>query len=133
MHSLYRQRLVSAFGALDLINDGDSIVLPTGVGEPPTLMTALSEHRQRFKGVQIVQLLPMRSHSYLTPDTRGHVRHLSMFFSGVTRPGGQAGWIDWVPSNFSEIPSLIERGQMPCDVVFTLASPMDERGNFSVS
>lgn len=133
MLSLYQQRRVPVLDAVRQVRDGDSIVLPTGVGEPPSLMAALTAERSRFRDVQVVQLLPMRPHAYLTPDSRAQVRHLSMFFSGVTRPGGQAGWIDWVPSNFSEIPALIDRGEVPCDVVFTLASAMDEHGYFSVS
>jgi hypothetical protein len=56
-----------------------------------------------------------------------------LFYGGATRAGGQAGWIDFIPNYFSEIPSLIERGQMPADVVFSMASPMDAHGYFSLS
>ena len=37
-----------------------------------------------------------------------------------------------MPSNFSELPTLIKRGLTPADVVFTVASPMDEHGYFSL-
>ena len=43
------------------------------------------------------------------------------------------GWVDFIPNYFSEIPSNIERGQIPADVVFTMASPMDAHGYFSIS
>ena len=36
---------------------------------------------------------------------------------------GQRGSIDFIPDYFSEIPVLIERGLMPADVVFAMASP----------
>ena len=51
----------------------------------------------------------------------------------ATRAGGQAGWIDFIPNYFSEIPSHIERGQIRADVVLTMASPMDAHGYFSLS
>jgi hypothetical protein len=35
----------SAADALALVRDGESIVVPTGVGEPPALLTALSDQR----------------------------------------------------------------------------------------
>jgi acyl-CoA hydrolase len=50
-----------------------------------------------------------------------------------TLAGGQAGWIDFLPNHFSEIPSQIRRGQMAADVVFAMASPMDAHGYFSIS
>ena len=53
--------------------------------------------------------------------------------AAATRAGGQEGWIDFIPNCFSEIPSHIERGQIPADVVFSMASPMDAHGYFSLS
>ena len=47
--------------------------------------------------------------------------------------GGQEGWIDYIPAYFSELPGLIARNMIPADVVFTMASPMDEHGYFSLS
>ncbi|RMW99645.1 acetyl-CoA hydrolase/transferase family protein [Allofranklinella schreckenbergeri] len=129
----YAQKLCSAADAIRHVRNGDTIVVPTGVGEPPALLTALSEARREFEGVQVSQILPVRKYDYLDPETAHHVRHRAYFFSGVTRPGGQQGLIDFLPAYFSEIPQLIRRGQFPADVVFTIASPMDEHGYFSLS
>ena len=38
-----------------------------------------------------------------------------------------------MPAYFSELPQLIDRGLTPVDVVFSMASPMDEHGFFSLS
>jgi acyl-CoA hydrolase len=81
----------------------------------------------------VAQLLPLRHYDYIDPSTREHVRHVSLFYGGPTRAGGQAGWIDFVPNCFSDMPRLIERGELACDVAFTLASPMDAAGNFALS
>ena len=129
----YRQKRTSAAEAVRLVRDGDAIIVPTGVAEPPALLTALSEQRRDFHDVSVAQILPVRKFDYFDFDTRDHVRHTAYFYSGASRPGGQAGWIDSVPAYFVELPAMIARGQIPADVVFTLASPMDAHGYFSLS
>jgi len=97
------------------------------------LLTALSEQRRDFQDVKVAQILAVRKFGYIDPETVQHVRHVALFYGAATRAGGQAGWIDFIPNYFSEIPSLIGRGQMPADVVFSMASPMDAHGYFSLS
>ncbi len=129
----YQQKLVAAADAVRLVRDGDFIIVPTGVGEPPALLTALSEQRLALRDVKVAQILALRKYAYIDPETTEHVRHVALFYGGATRAGGQGGWIDFIPNYFSEIPALIERGQMPADVVFSMASPMDAHGYFSLS
>jgi acyl-CoA hydrolase len=133
VQDLYQQKRAAADDAIGLVNNGDVIIVPTGVGEPPTLLTALSEQRRRFQDVKVAQILAVRKYGYIDPETVDHVRHVAFFFGGASRAGGQEGWIDFIPSYFSEMPSLIERGQIPADVVFSMASPMDQHGYFSLS
>ncbi|MEI8028492.1 MAG: acetyl-CoA hydrolase/transferase C-terminal domain-containing protein [Comamonadaceae bacterium] len=133
VQDLYQRKRGSVEDALDLLKNGDFIIVPTGVGEPPTLLTALSEQRRRFRDVKVAQILAVRKYGYIDPETVEHVRHVAFFFGAATRVGGQSGWIDFIPSYFSEMPSLIERGQIPADVVFSMASPMDRYGYFSLS
>jgi len=133
IHDIYKQKHLSAADAVRLVQNGDLIIVPTGVGEPPTLLTALSEQRRDFRDVKVAQILAMRKYAYIDPETTEHVRHVALFFGGATRVGGQAGWIDFFPNYFSEIPAQIERGQIPADVVFAMASPMDAHGYFSLS
>lgn len=129
----YAQKTCAATDAIALIRDGDTIIVPTGVGEPPALLEALSDQRHRLHGVTVSQILPLRKFGYFDEHTQDHVRHSAFFFGGPSRPGGQAGWIDYLPAYFSELPQLIERGLTPADVVFSLASPMDEHGYFSLA
>jgi acyl-CoA hydrolase len=130
---LYRSKRGSALDALDHLQDGDMIIVPTGVGEPPTLLHALSEQHQRFADIKVAQILAMRKYGYFEQACRPHVRHASLFFGGASRAGGQGGWCDFIPNYFSEIPALIERGLMPADVVFAMASPMNQHGCFALS
>jgi acyl-CoA hydrolase len=130
---IYERKRMAAAEAISLIENGDFICVPTGVGEPPTLLTALSEQRRNFHGVTVGQILPLRKYAYIDPETVDHVRHLAFFYGGATRPGGHEGWIDYLPSYFSEMPSLIRNRQLRVDAVFSMASPMDEHGFFALS
>jgi acyl-CoA hydrolase len=129
----YQQKRCAAADAIRVIRDGDTVVVPTAVGEPPSLLNALSDARRDFHNVQVCQILAVRKYGYLDPETTEHVRHTAYFYSGATRPGGKDGWVDFIPAYFSEMPSLLDRGLMPADVVFTMASPMDEHGYFSLA
>lgn len=133
VQELYDSKLCNPFDALAVLRDGDMIIVPTGVGEPPSLLGALSERRRQFHDVKVAQILAMRKFGYFEQDTAQHVRHAALFFGGASRASGQGGWCDFIPNYFSEIPTLIERDLMPADVVFALASPMNEQGFFALS
>ncbi|MDE2372265.1 MAG: acetyl-CoA hydrolase/transferase family protein [Burkholderiales bacterium] len=128
----YRSKRCSADDALRLVADGDTIVVPTGAAETPRLLTALSEQRRRFRDVKVAQILPVRPFGYFDPATAEHVRHVAYFLGPASRAGGQAGWIDYLPAYFAELPEMIRRELVPADVVFALASPMDAHGYFSL-
>lgn len=129
----YQTKRVSADEAMRLLQDGDSIIVPSGVGEPPALLHALSAQRRNFHDIKVSQILALRKYGYFDPETTANVRHVALFYGPASRPGGQAGWIDFIPGYFGEIPRLIEQGQIAADVVFAMASPMDEYGFFAVS
>ena len=131
-NALYQQKRMTPSEAIGLVRDGDIIWVPTGVGEPPTLLAQLSQERRRFHDVQVAQTLPLRKFDYFDPATAQHVRHLALFFGAASRPGGQEGWIDFVPNYFYELPHLIGRGFMRADVLFSMASEMDADGYFSL-
>ena len=133
VQTAYAARCGSAADALNHLRDGDMIIVPTGVGEPPALLTALSEQRRQFRDIKVAQILAVRKYGYFDCETAHHVRHAALFFGGASRAAGQAGWADFIPNYFSEIPGMIERGQMPADVVFSMASPMDANGFFALS
>lgn len=129
----YRSRLTTAHDAIDLIQDGDHILVPTAVGEPPTILAALADRATERRDVSLAQTLPLRPYGFNTPELREHVRYRPLFLGGTTRGGAHQGWIDYIPSHFSEMPELVRRGQLPCDVVVAMASPMDEHGFFAIS
>jgi acyl-CoA hydrolase len=133
VRDLYQRKRLSAADAVEAVRDGDFIIVPTGVAEPPSLLTALSDKRLSLRDVKVAQILAMRKYAYIDPATVDHVRHVALFYGGATRAGGQEGWIDFIPNCFSEVPGQIERGLIPADVVFSMASPMDAHGYFALS
>ena len=132
VQELYAAKKTTPAEAIRLVQNGDTIVVPTAVAEPPALLHALSEYRRDFRDVKVAQILAVRKFGYLDPTTAEHVRHSAYFFSGATRPGFKEGVVDFTPSYFSEMPQLIDRGLMPAEVVFTQVSPMDAHGYFSL-
>ena len=57
IQDLYQRKLVSAADAVrQQVRNGDMIIVPTGVGEPPTLLTALSEQRRDFRDVKVAAM-----------------------------------------------------------------------------
>jgi acyl-CoA hydrolase len=76
----------------------------------------------------VAQILAMRKFAYIDPATADHV-HVAFFCSDCHR-GGQEGWIDFIPTTGN--PSIRARADS-ADVVFTMASPMDDHGYFSIS
>ena len=122
-----------AHDVIDLIQDGDTIVVPVGAGEPPAILEALSDRRREKHGVTVAQILPLRKFDYIDPETVEHVRHAAYFLNAPTRKGAQEGWIEYYPHFFFESAGFIRDGSFPCDAVVTLASPMDKHGYFSIS
>ena len=92
IQDLYPRKLVLAAEAVRQVRNDDFISVPTGVGEPPTLLTALSEQRRDFQGVKVAKVLAMRKYGYTDPATAQHVRHVAFFYGSATRAAGQEGW-----------------------------------------
>ena len=133
VQSLYRSKLVTAAEAATRVRDGDTVLVASAVGEPPTLLQALASRRAELHDVTLSQLLPLSPQAYMALDSAPHIRHRSLFLSAAVRAGFKAGWADLVPCHFSEIPRLVRRGEQRCEVVMTMASPMDAHGYFSIS
>jgi acyl-CoA hydrolase len=72
----------------------------------------------------------LRDRRYLDGRYGDRLRHVSYFLSAVTRPRFEAGCLDVVPANFSEVPALLMA--LPKPLVLASASPPDRHGFFSL-
>lgn len=128
----YRAKTVDAATAVSHVQDGDTIVVPIGAGEPPTLLEALSAKRREYRNVTVFQLLALKPYEYFDPTTAQHVRHATAFLGGASRGPVNEGWADFVPAHFSELPDLLRTGKIASEVVFAQVSPMSPHGYFAL-
>ena len=66
LQALYDSKRMTASDAAGQVRDGDTVVVPTGVGEPPALLHALSERRHELRDVAVSQILPLRKFAIST-------------------------------------------------------------------
>ncbi|SHH06439.1 Acyl-CoA hydrolase [Thermosyntropha lipolytica DSM 11003] len=131
-HREYQQKLTTADEAIKLIKDGDHVYCALCAGEPPALLEAIGQNARSFNNVTIMQMLPTREYTYLTPENVPHVRHNSWFSGKKTRQAVNEGWADYTPQHFHDACYLMRDGLVPLDVYIAAVSPMDDRGYFSL-
>jgi len=118
---------------LERIEAGMSIFLGTGVAEPKTLVKHLmATEAPNLEDLELIQVISLSEAISLDELTEQKYR-LKTFFSGwVASEAITAGRVDLIPSRFSEIPRLIESGQIPIDVAFVQVTPPNEAGYCSL-
>lgn len=130
----YKDKLMTAGEAVKRIKSGDRVVVSHAVGEPRTLISAMVENADQYKGVEIVHMVAMGNSPYCRPEMEKHFRHNSLFVGASTRQAVADGRADVTPVFFSEVPELF-RTTLPVDVALVNLSPPDEHGycSFGVS
>ena len=120
-----------AEAVLEHIGSGADLIVPLANGEPVSLLDAVENNADRLDGVKVHQMHALHDRPYLHGAFGDRLRHISYFLSHVTRPCFQAGTIDLVPNNFSEMRDLLrERTDDP--LVLAASSPLDRHGYFSL-
>ncbi|MCU1360371.1 MAG: putative 4-hydroxybutyrate CoA-transferase, partial [Ilumatobacteraceae bacterium] len=92
---------------LNHVGPGCDIIVPLANGEPVTLLDAIENHAATLTGCRVHQMHALRDRPYLHGAFGDRLRHVSYFLSHVTRPCFQAGTIDLVPNNFSEMRAIL--------------------------
>ncbi|MBM3657897.1 MAG: acetyl-CoA hydrolase/transferase family protein [Actinobacteria bacterium] len=105
--------------------------MPLANGEPKTVMDAIDAHGEQLRNVRVHQMHCLHDRPYLHAAYGDNLRHVSYFLSEVTRPGHAAGTVDFVPTDFSDMPLAIHRHTR--DPLFIAAcSPPDRHGYVSL-
>src|SRR5215210_6256926 len=117
-------------GVLDLIREGDDLIVGMFNSEPLTVLDAIEANAERLSGVRIHQMFPFRERPYMHGAFPG-LRHVSWFLSPANREAFHKDACDLVPNNFSEVPALMRRATK-CSLVLTAVSPPDSHGYFSL-
>jgi acyl-CoA hydrolase len=92
------------------VHDGADLVAGLANGGPPALLDALDElaAEGRFEDVTVHQMHPLERRPYMTGAYGERLRHVSYFLAAADRGLVRRG-VEYVPTNFSEVPRVIQR------------------------
>ncbi len=128
----YKSRLCTAEEAVSHIVDGDVVVLAHAMGEPPALVDAMVANAEQYKNVEIKHMVSLGSGGYAAPGMEEHFKVNPLFVSGNVRAAIEEGRGDFTPAFFHEVPILLRKGKLRCDVVMAQVTPPDEYGYCSL-
>ncbi|WLR51299.1 acetyl-CoA hydrolase/transferase C-terminal domain-containing protein [Bacillus tianshenii] len=123
----YEQKQTSAAKAVEFIEQGDDLIVPILVGEPPALLDALP-HYDGLRGNRLFQMLSSRPVMQIDEE---RLKIISMFLGKDERRAFHAGEIDLLPNHFSDVPALLQEITSN-QVIMATVSPIDEEGYFSL-
>ena len=129
----WEQRIVPPDKAFEKIEPGMCIFVGTGIAEPRTLVKRLmASSAHNLQDLELIQLVSLGD-AISIKEIRAQKYRLKTFFSGwVASDAISEGRVDLILSRFSEIPGLIETGQIPIDVAFIQITPPNEAGYCSL-
>lgn len=119
-----------SFDLAAFVRPGDAILWGNGTGEPQTLTEALVEQRANLGGVDV--FLGATFSDTLKPEHADHLRFVGIGGIGSNARLARAGVLDVLPCHVSALPSLIESGRLPVDLVFVQLSRIGSEGRHSL-
>lgn len=102
----YNQKKVSGSKALECVKSGDRVVIGHCSAEPSYLVELLVKNKEKYKDVEIVQLLPLGAAPYTEKGMEKHFKYNSIFVGSSTRNAVAEGGADFTPCFFNQVPSL---------------------------
>jgi 4-hydroxybutyrate CoA-transferase len=123
----YQDHLCTAEEAVTHVRSGDRVVFSHACGEPRVLPRALVKRAAELQAVEIIHMVPMNEAVYCHLDYASSFKHVALFSGPSTREAIWENRAEYLPSLFSEIPSLFEKS-LPLDVAMVTVSPPDKNG-----
>ena len=127
---MHNEVCVKEIDFADIVRAGDMVLWGHGTSEPLVLSEALMRQRSRI-GRFSVFLGPTFSRSVL-PEHADHVSFTGYCGIGANQALYAAGAMDILPSHISQLPELIEQGNLRCDVVLLQLSGSNANGLHSL-
>lgn len=124
----WRDRIISAEKAAELVRSGQRVFLTGNCSTPQNFLQALVDRHKEVSSVEVVQLLGMGPGDYITPEIADHIRINSLFIAPNLRKPISEGLADFTPVFLSEIPALFRSGRLVLDIAVIQVSPPDEHG-----
>ena len=130
---LYRSRLGTLDGALDLIQSGDTIATPIYGCEPTQFLKRLHTIAPRVENVTLWTMLMMGDYPVMMDDSlKGHIDIISFFYNKNCRDGHASGRYQMTPLNLHSVGPTVVAARRP-NVFVAAVSPMDAHGKVYLS
>jgi len=125
----YAHKLVSAEEALANLENGQTIFLGSGVGEPLLLTETLASMAPRFRDIEVIHLAAMHEDSSLARlELQSSFRYNSFYIGqGMSAVVG-GGTSDYTPMDIAELPRAMADGTVLVDVALIQVTPPDSFG-----
>ena len=124
----YRDKIVSAERALQVVRSGDRVVLGHACSEPPVLVEALVARASELSNVEIVHMVAMGPAEFTKAGMERSFRFNGFFLGAPTRKAVQENRGAFTPCFFGEVPRLFKDKILPVDVVLMQVTPPDAEG-----
>ena len=133
--AIYANKLMSLGDAAAKVESGWMIGMDAAAAHPAALVSAIAARAKagEISGVKIDTLLDVEPlECYTDPELNGKFNGVSWFTGGYARKAVNAGYADFIPTYYRDIPGNVRR-LYDYDVFITEVSPMDKHGYFSLS
>ena len=133
--AIYANKLMSLSDAAAKVESGWMIGMDAAAAPPAALVSAIAARAKagEISGVKIDTLLDVEPlECYADPELNGKFNGVSWFTGGYARKAVNAGYADFIPTYYRDIPGNVRR-LYDYDVFITEVSPMDKHGYFSLS
>lgn len=128
----YRQKLVSAKQAVELIQSGDWVDYGWCVNTVDALDRALAKRTDQLTDVNLRGGILLRPLAIFEREDAGeHFTWNSWHMSGIERKMAARGYAYYAPLRYSELPRYYREFERSEDVAMFQAAPMDEHGFFN--
>src|SRR5271157_4986638 len=129
----YKSKLRTAEEAAKLVKSGDNVYYSHFAMFPRVLDEALAKRVGEVRDVSVITVSGMHEAQIAAGDPEHKsFTYYSTFFSNAERQLSKKGLCFYRPSNYSEAPKKIYKGDYPKpNVVFVKTTPMDEKGYFN--
>lgn len=132
---LYESKLMTAQQAAVLVENGWLLCMDAGPSHPIDVINAITDRVRdgAVKDLKIQTMFDVYPFEFYTDSSfAGKITGYSWFSGGSARKAVNAGYADFIPSYYRDIPGSILR-EYDYDAVLIEVSPMDKHGYFSTS
>jgi acetoin utilization deacetylase AcuC-like enzyme/acyl-CoA hydrolase/RimJ/RimL family protein N-acetyltransferase len=129
-HSQYKHKLLTARNALSHIQNGQTVFVGSGAGEPALLTETLAEMAPHFCDIEVIHLATTsRSVTRLaSPELANSFRYNSFYVGRHASETEHDVTTDYTPMDVSELPFAMATGTILVDVALVHVSPPDDLG-----